>query len=385
MKRIILAPDSFKGSVTATEACEAIARGIRQVLPEVEIVSLPMADGGEGTVDALVAATGGTRRQAPVRGPLGEDILAVYGMLGETGTRTAIIEMAASSGLPLVPPDQRNPLNTTTYGLGELILDALAQGCKKILLGLGGSATNDGGCGMAQALGSRFYNPAGTEIDTYITGRLIGAISRVDCAELREVIRGVEFVAACDVTNPLLGENGASYTYGPQKGATPEIVRELDANLAHVYDLIEAETGEQVRNISGAGAAGGLGAAVLSFLNAKLERGIELVMRESGFAEKITGADLIITGEGRIDKTSAQGKTLSGIAAAASLRNIPVIALAGSVEEGTALAQEIGLDAIIPICHKSLPLEQAMAQGKALLELTAAGLAHLKGLRDETD
>ena len=374
MKKIVIAPDSFKGSVTAVEACEAMARGIRRVLPETEIVSLPMADGGEGTVEALVAATGGELRHAPVRGPLGEDVRAAYGLLGAPSTKTAIIEMAAASGLPLVPPDQRNPLNTTTYGLGELVLDALAQGYKRILLGLGGSATNDGGCGMAQALGARFYNPAGTEIDSYITGRLIGAVSRVDCTELREVIRGVEFVAACDVTNPLLGENGASYTYGPQKGATPEIVRELDANLAHVYDLIEVETGAQVRDISGAGAAGGLGAAVLAFLNAKLERGIELVMRESGFAEKIKGADLIITGEGRIDKTSAQGKTLSGIAAAARLQNIPVIALAGSIEEGAELAREIGLDTIIPICHKSLPLEQAMAQGKALLESTAANL-----------
>jgi glycerate kinase len=383
MKKIVIAPDSFKGSVTAAEACEAIKRGIRKFLPDAEIISLPMADGGEGTVDALVAATGGTLRHAPVRGPLGEDVLAAYGLLGEPGTKTAIIEMAASSGLPLVPSDQRNPLNTTTYGLGELILDALAQGCKKILLGLGGSATNDGGCGMAQALGARFYNQAGTEIDTYVTGRLAGAISSLDCEELHEVVRDAEFVTACDVTNPLLGENGASYTYGPQKGATPEIVRELDANLAHVYDLIEAETGAQVRDIAGAGAAGGLGAAVLAFLNAKLERGIELVMRESGFDEKIQGADLIITGEGRIDKTSAQGKSLSGIAAAAAKQNIPVIALAGSVNDDPNLVQNIGLRAIIPICDESLPLAQAMAQGKALLEAAAARIPELTDFKTE--
>lgn len=369
--KIVVAPDSFKGSVSAVEACAAIARGIARVVADAQVVSVPMADGGEGTVEALAGATDGSLRPVKVRGPLGEAVEAEYGLI-QAGGKTAVIEMAACSGLPLVPPEKRNPLLTTTYGLGEMIADALHTGVRHFVIGIGGSATNDCGCGMAQALGVIFQDRNWTTMHSLMNGSLAGSVARVECDGLDQRLAECEFVVACDVTNPLLGKNGASYTYGPQKGASKVDVVELEANLAHVIGLIESATARSVRDVPGAGAAGGLGAGLMAFLDAKLERGIDIVLRFSGFAEKIADADLIITGEGRIDKTTVQGKTLSGIAKAAKAANVPVIALAGSVGEESDELFKMGVKAILPICTGPMTLETAMAAAPGLLEAAAA-------------
>ncbi len=377
--KVILAPDSFKGSLSAAEVCAAMERGIRSVQSEAEVVAVPLADGGEGTVEALVLATGGQTRHLSVCGPLGEPIGATYGLLGNSDIPTAVVETASAAGLPLVPEDQRNPLNTTTYGLGELILDALEQGARRVLIGLGGSATNDCGAGMAQSLGARFYNTSGREIEGYLTGRLIGAVDRIDCTELQKVVTDTEFIAACDVTNPLLGPSGATYTYGPQKGADAAGLEELEANMSRIIDRIEAATGRVVRQTPGAGAAGGLGAGVMAFLDAQLQSGVELIMRESRLEEKLADADLVLTGEGRIDATTLHGKTLSGVARLAQKHNIPVISLAGSVDPDLDLRQlqTIGIHAAFSICPGPIDLPAAMKQAPHLLQRTTAAITQL--------
>ena len=369
--KIVLAPDSFKGSLSAVQACEAIERGVRRVVADAEVVSVPMADGGEGTVEALVGATGGQIRRVRVHGPLGEKVEARYGVI-QAGGKTGVIEMAAACGLPLVAMEKRNPLHTTTYGLGEMILDGLHIGMQRFVIGVGGSATNDCGCGMAQALGVAFENRQWEVIHELMNGSLAGQVAKVECGGLDERLAECEFVVACDVTNPLLGENGASYVYGPQKGAGEVDVVELEANMAHVIGLIESATGRSVRDAAGAGAAGGLGAGLMAFLDAKLQRGVEIVLRYSGFEEKIRDADLIITGEGRIDRTTVQGKTLSGIAKAAKAAGVPVVALAGSVGEETDELFAMGIKAILPICNGPMTLETAMAAAPGLLEAAAA-------------
>ncbi len=376
--KIIVAPDSFKGSISSINACQAITRGIQRVMPEAYIIQIPMADGGEGTVEALVNATKGEYRKIKVCGPLSDKVDAQYGILTKNGNM-AVIEIAQAAGLPLVPEHKRNPLNTTTYGLGEIILDAVSIGLKRFIIGLGGSATNDCGCGMAQSLGVVFQDHEWKPIHSLMNGRTMGNVSLVDASGLNHGLKQCEFIVACDVKNPLLGSNGATYTYGPQKGASDADLTELEANMSHVIGHIEHATQRQVRDIEGAGAAGGLGAGLMAFLDAKLKRGIDIVLEHSGFEEKIKDADLVITGEGKVDHTTVQGKTLSGIAACAKQHHVPVIALAGSVGSGTEDLYDIGINAVLPICNEPMALETAMANAEELIE--AASMRALQILK----
>ncbi|MCP4708186.1 MAG: glycerate kinase [Planctomycetes bacterium] len=371
--KIVIAPDKFKGSLSAGEACRAIAEGVRRVVSDVELVEIPMADGGEGTVAALVAATGGELRSVEVCGPLGDKVDAVYGILGDLvggeskKVKTAVIEMASAAGLVLVEPELRNPLDTTTYGVGQLILDGLERGCRDFVIGIGGSATNDCGCGMGQALGVRFLDDNGEEIQAKLTGGLMGQVVSIDLSGLDRRIAESRVVVACDVENPLLGVSGASYVYGPQKGADEGILKVLEANMAQIIGLIEGEAGREVRDIAGAGAAGGLGAGMMAFLGGKVDRGIEIVMRYCNFAERIRGAQLLITGEGRIDRSTVFGKTISGIATEAVRQSVPVVALAGTIEAGWEELYDIGVTAVMPICSHPMSLEEAMDNGAELL------------------
>ena len=369
--KIVVAPDSFKGSLSAAEACEAIAHGVRRALPGAEIVTIPMADGGEGTVDALVLSTGGRHVAARVTGPLDKPVKARYGILGDG--KTAVIEMAAASGLPLVPPEKRNPLKTTTCGTGELIRNALEKGCRRFIIGIGGSATTDCGAGMAQALGVAFLR-AGRRIEAHMTGGLMGEVDDIDYSGLLASARESEFIVACDVDNPLLGSKGAVAVYSPQKGATPEQCEILEANMTRIIGVIERVTGRSVRDAAGAGAAGGLGAALMAFLGARLRRGVDIVLEQCRFAERIAGASLVITGEGQIDYQTAFGKTPSGVARVAKAQGIPVVALAGSVGKGADRLAEIGIQACLSICPGPLSLAEAMSRGAELLESAAERL-----------
>lgn len=295
--KIVVAPDSFKGSLTAIEVADGIEQGIREIFPEAEIVKIPMADGGDGTVQCLVNATGGKILREKVIDPLGEEVLASYGILGDK--KTAVIEMAEASGLTLVSENKRNPLITTTYGTGQLIRAALNQGCRKMIIGIGGSATNDGGAGMVQALGAKLLDKEEKEIG--FGGGELKKISRIDIRHMDKRLSDTKIVVASDVTNPLCGPKGASRVYGPQKGATPEMAVELDKSLAHFAKMIKRDLHKDVKNIPGAGAAGGLGASLMAFLNAELRPGIDIVIEVVRLEEAIKGADLVITGEGKID------------------------------------------------------------------------------------
>ena len=345
MTKIIIAPDSFKGSLTALEVAEAIEDGIKEALPSAETVKLPMADGGEGTVECLVNATGGKILKKTVIGPLGEPVEASYGILGD-GT-TAVIEMAEASGLTLVPQDKRNPMITTTYGTGELIKAALCNGCNKIIIGIGGSATNDGGVGMAQALGVKFLDKDGREIG--FGGGELKKIEKIDITGLDKRIKNTEILVASDVKNPLCGPNGASYVYGPQKGATPEMVKELDEGLAHLAEIIKRDLGKDIKDIPGAGAAGGLGAGLIAFLDAKIKPGIELIMEALRFEEKVKDATLVITGEGKIDRQTVYGKVPVGVAKVSKKYNIPVLAIGAVVEEDPDFFKPYGIDYVLAI------------------------------------
>ncbi len=317
---IVVAPDSYKGSVSALGVAQAMARGILRVFPEAEVRQIPIADGGEGTVDALVAATGGAIRNAEVTGPLGEKITAHWGILGDG--RTAVIEMAAASGLPLVPPAQRDPRITTSFGTGELIRAALDAGLRSIIIGIGGSATNDGGVGMAQALGARFFDAEGHPLPP--GGAALARLQTIDLSGIDARLGEAQITVACDVDNPLCGARGASAVFGPQKGATPETVAELDAALAHFADCARQATGRDVALLPGAGAAGGLGAGLMYFTAAKLRPGVEIVLEAVGFADLVEDAAFVVTGEGRTDFQTAFGKAPVGVAKLAKRFGIPV-------------------------------------------------------------
>ncbi len=362
MTKIVIAPDSFKGSLTAPQICDALEEGIREVIPQAMIIKAPMADGGEGTVLCLVNATGGKILKKKVVGPLGERVEATYGILGDG--KTAVIEMASASGLPLVPEDKRNPMLTTTYGTGELIKAALDHGCRKIIIGIGGSATNDGGVGMAQALGVKFLDKEGKEIG--FGGGELKKIVKIDMGHLDKRIKDTEILVASDVKNPLCGPNGASYVYGPQKGATPDMVEELDQGLSHLAEIIKRDLGKDVRDIPGAGAAGGLGAGLMAFLNAKLRPGIELVMEAIGFHEKVAGSTLVITGEGKMDRQTIYGKVPVGVAKVAKRFGIPVLAICAVLDEGPEFFKPYGIDFILPI---SPPMDMDMPFEKKYLRI----------------
>ncbi|WML32438.1 glycerate kinase [Neobacillus sp. OS1-32] len=353
---MLIAIDSFKGSISSVEGSKAIASGIKDVYPDAEIVTLPLADGGEGTVKTVVQATRGKLVNKEVTGPLGEKTIAAYGILADGNT--AVIEVAEACGLPLVPLEKRNPLCTTTFGVGELILDAARQGCRNFVVGLGGSATNDGGIGMLQALGYRFLDSRGASIS--LGAKELAHIVKIDSSQVNPLLQQCSFRVACDVNNPLYGPDGASHIFGPQKGATPEMVEELDRGLKQLAEVVSAELGVDIQNIAGAGAAGGLGAAFSGFLKAKLESGVDLVLDMLEMEKHIVGADLVITGEGRIDGQTSMGKAPMGVARLAQSRHIPVIALGGSVVEETKGLHSLGIASIFPILSSPMTLEQAM-------------------------
>lgn len=371
--KIAIAPDSFKGSLTAMQVANAINRGIKKVDEQIETILIPMADGGEGTVQSLIDATGGEIVTVTVKNPLLKPINAFYGILGDG--KTAIIEMASASGLPLLSIDERNPLKTTTFGTGELIKDALDKGCRKIIIGLGGSATNDGGSGMIIALGAKLLDGNGSEIG--FGGESLSKLHTIDLSGFDKRIAECQFIAACDVTNPLCGEQGASAVYGPQKGATPNDVKLLDTNLLHFANKIFAQLNKQVKDMPGAGAAGGLGAGVVAFLNAKLEKGIEIIIMITQLSEKIKNCDLIITGEGMIDFQTAFGKTPFGVAQAAKKYNIPVIAIAGGLGKDYETLYNKGFDGIFSIVNKPMTLEEAMTNGEILVEKSTENIIRL--------
>lgn len=371
--KIVLAPDSFKGSLTALQVCQALERGLRQVWPDALIESVPMADGGEGTVQSLVDATRGRLLRQSVTGPLGDPVTAEYGILGEG--ETAVIEMASASGLPLVPPDRRNPLVTTSYGTGELIQAALDKGCRRFIIGIGGSATNDCGQGMAVALGARFLDETGNDLE--LGGGALGRLARIDVSSLDPRVKECSVVVACDVDNPLCGPRGASAVYGPQKGATPEMVETLDANLAHCAEVLKRDLGKDVRDVPGAGAAGGLGAGLMAFLGAELKPGVDIVIEATHLAARMDGADLVVTGEGRIDGQTVFGKTPIGVARTAKERGIPVVAVGGSIAGDAEIVYQHGIDALVPIVPAPLPLAEAMAEGASLVAAAADRAARL--------
>ena len=360
--RIVIAPQSLKGSLKAAEAGVAIARGVQVVFPEAEIAIVPVADGGEGTVQALADATGGVIVERVVTGPLGEPVTAFLGMLGDG--RTAAIEMAAAAGLPLVPPERRDPRITTTYGVGELILAALEMGSRHFIIGIGGSATNDGGAGMAQALGVSLADAHGQEIER--GGAALARLEHISLDGMDARLQASTFDVASDVTNPLCGLAGASAVYGPQKGATPEMVAQLDAALAHYAEVIERDLGLSVRDIPGAGAAGGLGAGLLAFLRATLRPGAQIVLEAVNLEEQLRGADLVITAEGQIDEQTAYGKTVGAVAALAKKNGIPVLALAGGLGERYQEVYALGVDAVVALSSRPMTLEYAMEHAAEL-------------------
>ncbi|HDY8139164.1 TPA: glycerate kinase [Vibrio vulnificus] len=369
--KIVIAPDSYKESLTAMDVAIAIEKGFKQVLPDAHYVKLPMADGGEGTVQSMVDATGGTIIEHTVTGPLGQRVDGFFGLLGEG--KTAVIEMAAASGLHLVTPDQRNPLITTTFGTGELIKAALDHGVEHIIVGIGGSATNDGGIGMAQALGIKLLDAHGNALGH--GGGELAKLATIDCSQLDPRLAQVRLEVACDVDNPLCGTKGASAVFGPQKGATPEMVTILDENLAHYASIIKQQLGVDVRDMAGAGAAGGMGAALLGLLNAELRPGIEIVMDAVRLDEIVADADLVITGEGRIDSQTIHGKTPIGVARTAKKHGLPVIGIAGCLSADCGVVHEHGLDAVFAVVNRSVDLPTALAEAAENVELTARNVA----------
>lgn len=355
MKKIIIASDSFKGSISSKEVSNAAEMAIYQVFPQCQVIKIPVADGGEGTIEALVSFLNGSIISCKVHGPLMELIDAHYGIL-EDG-KTAVIEMASASGLTLVPEKKRNPMLTSTYGTGELIKDALLRGCRNFLIGIGGSATNDAGTGMLNALGFRFLDSKGHELEQ--GGQILQQIDSIDDSQVLPQLKQAIFTVACDVNNPLFGPNGAAYVFAGQKGADEKMINLLDKGLRNFSKIIELKRGKSIQSIPGSGAAGGLGGGFLAFLRTTLKPGIEMVLDTLDFEKQIEGADLIITGEGKIDRQTSMGKTPAGVLRAAGKMNIPVIAIGGCIEDVTTL-NELGFLSVLSIQPFPVPLELAM-------------------------
>ncbi len=369
--KIVIAPDSFKESLSALDVAKAIESGFREIFPDAEYVKLPVADGGEGTVEAMVAATGGRVVNVKVTGPLGEPIDAFFGLSGDE--TIAFIEMAAASGLESVPQSQRNPLKTTSYGTGELIKNALDHGVEHCIIGIGGSATNDGGAGMVQALGAKLLTQQGKQIG-YGGGEL-QKLAKIDVSELDQRIKKCRFEVACDVTNPLTGERGATAIFGPQKGATPEMIKQLDGYLSHYAEIIKRDLGIEVDDVPGAGAAGGMGAALYGFCNAELRQGIEIVTEALGLDALVKDATLVITGEGRIDSQSINGKVPIGVARVAKRHNKPVIAIGGSLTKDVDVVFDHGLDAVFSVLYSVCTLDEALENAADNLQKSARNIA----------
>ena len=371
--KIVIAPDSFKESLTALEVADAIEQGFKKFYPHADYVRIPMADGGEGTVQSLVDALKGKVVERSVTAPLGNKIQAFFGISGDN--QTAIIEMAAASGLHLVSPAQRNPLKTTSFGTGELIKAALDLGVKKIILGIGGSATNDAGAGMLQALGVQLLDVNNQQIS--LGGENLSLISKIDLSKLDSRLQQVEILVACDVDNPLCGEKGASAVFGPQKGATPEIVQQLDRALFHFSDIVQQDLDLNIRDQAGAGAAGGMGGGLLLLPNVQLKAGVQIIIDAVNLNEQIKDADLVITGEGRMDSQTVHGKTPIGVAKAAKLFNKPVIAIVGSLKDDYEVVYEHGIDAVFPIIRQLKSLDETLKLGRQNLISTAQNIARL--------
>lgn len=372
--KFVLAPDSFKESMTAKEVCQAMENGIRKVLPDAKIISVPMADGGEGTMDSLIDATNGQKYAVKVTEPLGTPVTAHYGILGDQ--KTAIIEMAEASGLSYVPQDKRTPATikkTTTFGAGELINAALKHDVTRVIIGLGGSSTNDGGSGMAQAIGVKFFDHNDHEITQKLGGGDLKQITRIDTIDINPKIKKTKFLLASDVTNPLTGTNGASYVFGPQKGADQATAKELDENLSHYAKII----GQNIAQTPGSGAAGGLGAGLLAFTHAKIYPGVKLVANEVHLAEKIKEADYVFTGEGGTDFQTQFGKTPYGVAQIAKKYDVPVISLAGYIGKGIDHLYDKGFTAIFGILAKAENIDQALKDGPQNVERTTENVVRL--------
>jgi glycerate kinase len=375
--RFLLAPDAFKGCLSAKEVCGALAAGIQRVLPEAPIRAIPLADGGEGTTEALVAARGGWLQTVAVTGPLPSERPRVEATLGWLGADTAVLEMASASGLPLVSPERRNPLHTTSFGTGELIAAALNAGARHLILGIGGSATNDLGAGMAQALGGRFLGGDGHPLEAPLCGGRLAEVAALDLSGVHPGLAACRLEVACDVDNPLLGPTGATAVYGPQKGATPLIAARLETGLAHLIDLLETATGRTVRRRPGAGAAGGMGAMLLALSPAELRPGIDLVLDASGFAAALAETDLVLTGEGRVDAQTVRGKTISGVARASAAAGVPVVVVAGELGPGASALYGIGVSSQFSLVPGPMDLATAMTRAPELLADVAERLTRL--------
>ncbi len=369
--KIVIAPDSYKESLSALDVATAIETGFREIYPHAEYVKVPVADGGEGTVEAMVAATQGHIVQVSVTGPLGEPVNAFYGLSGDM--RCAYIEMAAASGLESVPPTRRNPLLTTSWGTGELIRHALDVGVSQIIIGIGGSATNDGGAGMAQALGAKLLSAGQQQIAP--GGGALETLARIDLSELDPRLADCRIDVACDVTNPLTGPQGASAVFGPQKGATAAMIERLDRGLQHFAQILDRDLDIDVLNLEGGGAAGGMGAALYAFCGANLRPGIEIVTDALGLAELVADADLVITGEGRIDSQTIHGKVPVGVAKVAKRFNVPVIGIAGSLTADVGVVHQHGLDAVFSVLYSVCTLDEALANAAANVRMTARNVA----------
>jgi glycerate kinase len=365
--KIIVAPNAFKGTLTAPEAAAAISRGAREVFPEAEIVEVPIADGGDGTAEALVTALHGEFRSVRVEGPLGDPVDARYGLVNSG--RTAVVELAAASGLALIPSSRRDPTRATTYGFGQVLEAARQAGVTEVIAGIGGSATNDGGAGMAQALGYRLLDARGHDLER--GGAALVRLQGIDSSGFDRGWRSVRVKVACDVSNPLTGPQGASAVYGPQKGADPDMVRELDAALARFAEVIERDLGRRVADVTGAGAAGGAGAGLIAFLDAELVPGAPLVVEAAGFDEKLKGAALVITGEGRADEQTAYGKAPGEVARRAQAAGVPVLLLTGSKGPGWEALTKLGVSSVVTLTEEGQDQNQALLEADRMLTRAA--------------
>ena len=374
--KIILAPDSFKGNLTAAQVASAFEVGVRRALPNAECIKIPMADGGEGTVQSMVDAVGGRLVRKQVMGAAGKPVMAHYGIL--SGGRTAVIEIASAAGLPQVQgTKEKNPMKTTSYGVGQLILGAIDNGVNKIIVGLGGSATIDGGAGMAQALGAKFLNKRGREIAILGAGGMLGQIDSIDVSGVDPRIKSIQLIAACDVENPLLGEQGSVRIFGPQKGATPAMIKKLEVYLQHFSELISRKLHQDVTNLKGAGAAGGLGAGLVAFAGAKLKHGIDIIIEVTNLEKHLDDADLVLTGEGRIDAQTAFGKAPSGVAKVAQGKKVRTIAIGGSIADDAHRVFDHGISGLASACARDMSLDEAINHSRVHLANAAERVVRL--------
>jgi len=373
--KVVAAPNPFKGSLGSPAAARAIARGVRRAWPEAEVAEVPVADGGEGTVEALVAAAGGELVQLTVEGPLGDPVEAEFGLID--GGRTAVVELASSSGLPLVPNSRRDPRVTSTYGFGQVLEAARSRGVSQVIAGIGGSATNDGAAGMAQALGFRLLDAEGRDLPRGAAA--LARLDRIEASGLDPAWRKIRVEVAVDVTNPLTGPEGATAVYGPQKGATPDMVAELDAALGRFAEVVERDLGREVANLPGAGAAGGAGAGLVAFLDARLVRGAPLVVEAAGFDRALAGASVVMGGEGRVDSQTAYGKGPAEVAARSARAGVPVVLLAGALGEGWETVLGAGVAAVLPLAERPATLEEMERDAEGLVERAAERACRLLG------